>query len=363
MGRPSLQLDTHEQDLVLEMVEALGSSLNLGQVLDQAYGLMARLLPADCAAMCVSQPELPGGYDWVVARMPEAFATHYAELSAVDFVREAVVHQPNVVLRDSEMVAPGALERTALYQRCHDIGFPMEHVMSVLLDSRSDWHGGLTLYRERQRPFSERDRALLQRLTPMLVSTVRNCRLLGQQTRRASLLDTLFHHQGAQCVVLAPPGREVMRTEHATALLERWFSPLERAPGGLPLALLAPLARLPATRGLDSPPPDAWRREGPRMDLSVTYVPLPTEGTGRREWAVLLRETPHGPSLPDAWRERLTPREAEVVAGVLRGWDNQLIADDLKCSLGTVKKHLQHVFDKLGVSSRAALLHQATRTR
>jgi DNA-binding CsgD family transcriptional regulator len=361
MGGPSLQLDAHEQGLVLELVETLGSSLNLSEVLDGAYGLLARLLPTDCAAMCVSQPELPGGYDWVVTRMPEAFVTHYGELSAVDFVREAVVHQPNVVLRDSEMVTPRALERTALYQRCHEIGFPMRHVMSVLLDVRGDWHGGLTLYRERQRPFSDKDRALLQRLTPMLVSTVRNCRLLGQQSRRAALLDTLFHHQGAECVVLAPSGREVMRTAHATALLEQWFSPLERGPGGLPLALLAPLARLSGARGLEAPLPDAWLREGPMMDLRVTYVPLPPDGAGRREWALLLRETPHGTPLPEAWRERLTPREAEVVSAVLRGWDNQLIAEDLKCSLGTVKKHLQHVFDKLGVSSRAALLHHAAR--
>jgi DNA-binding CsgD family transcriptional regulator len=363
MGSPSLQLDAREQGLVLEMVEALGSSLKLGEVLDQAYGLLARVLPADCAAMCVSQPELPGGYDWVVTRMPEAFVTHYGELSAMDFVREAVVHQPNVVLRDTEMVAPRALERTALYQRCHEIGFPMEHVMSVLLDPRGDWHGGLTLYRERQRPFSDKDRALLQRLTPMLVNTVRNCRLLGQESRRASLLDSLFHHQGAECVVLAAGGREVMRTEHATRLLERWFSPLERAPGGLPVALLAPLSRLASAKGLEAQPPDAWLREGPVMDLRVTYVPLPPDGLGRREWALLLQETPHGPPLPEEWRERLTPREGEVVAGVLRGWDNQLIADDLKCSLGTVKKHLQHVFDKLGVSSRAALLHHAARRR
>ncbi|MFP2934626.1 LuxR C-terminal-related transcriptional regulator, partial [Pyxidicoccus sp. 3LG] len=130
-----------------------------------------------------------------------------------------------------------------------------------------------------------------------------------------------------------------------------------------PLALLAALARLSGARALEAPVPDVWRREGQGLDLSVTYVPLPPDTMGRRHWALVMRETSHAMPLPDAWRESLTPREAEVVAGVLRGWDNQLIADDLKCSLGTVKKHLQHVFDKLGVSSRAALLHHASRKR
>jgi DNA-binding NarL/FixJ family response regulator len=57
----------------------------------------------------------------------------------------------------------------------------------------------------------------------------------------------------------------------------------------------------------------------------------------------------------------LTQREVQVAECVLRGWDNQLIKEHLKCSLGTVKKHLQRVFDKLGVDSRAALIHKATR--
>lgn len=48
-------------------------------------------------------------------------------------------------------------------------------------------------------------------------------------------------------------------------------------------------------------------------------------------------------------------KEVDVPLRVLLGWDNQLIADELGCSLATVKKHLQHIFDKLGIPSRTAL--------
>jgi DNA-binding NarL/FixJ family response regulator len=97
------------------------------------------------------------------------------------------------------------------------------------------------------------------------------------------------------------------------------------------------------------------------VDLRVSFVPLPADGSGTRPWAIVLQEVSNTPPMPEPWRMRLTEREVEVVACVLRGWDNQLIADELGCSLGTVKKHLQRVFDKLGVDSRAALLHRATR--
>jgi DNA-binding NarL/FixJ family response regulator len=100
--------------------------------------------------------------------------------------------------------------------------------------------------------------------------------------------------------------------------------------------------------------------QGERKLLRVNFVPLPERDSGRL-WGLLLQEVADGVVPPRAWQEILTPRELEVVEGVLQGWDNELIADHLKCSLGTVKKHLQRIFDKVGVSSRSALISKASR--
>ncbi len=51
----------------------------------------------------------------------------------------------------------------------------------------------------------------------------------------------------------------------------------------------------------------------------------------------------------------LSPRELEVVALVAQGAANQDIADALKISQDTVKRHLTNAFDKTGVSSRLEL--------
>jgi DNA-binding NarL/FixJ family response regulator len=56
---------------------------------------------------------------------------------------------------------------------------------------------------------------------------------------------------------------------------------------------------------------------------------------------------------------RLTAREHEVVRLVARGMSNKAIARQLAISPRTVEGHLNHVFDKLGTTSRTELVHYA----
>lgn len=48
----------------------------------------------------------------------------------------------------------------------------------------------------------------------------------------------------------------------------------------------------------------------------------------------------------------LTPREMEVLGRLASGESNRQIAKELYLSLSTVKRHLEHIFPKLGVSDR-----------
>ena len=54
-------------------------------------------------------------------------------------------------------------------------------------------------------------------------------------------------------------------------------------------------------------------------------------------------------------RETLTPREIHVIAGVVAGSTNRDISSQLGMSEQTVKNHLSHIFDKVGVSNRLEL--------
>jgi ATP/maltotriose-dependent transcriptional regulator MalT len=61
--------------------------------------------------------------------------------------------------------------------------------------------------------------------------------------------------------------------------------------------------------------------------------------------------------------EPLSAREIEVLQLVAQGHSNSQIADQLIITVGTVKRHLNNIFGKLGVSSRTQAIVQARSLR
>lgn len=340
-----------EGKATLDLVEALGSSLNIQLVLERAYPLLLEVVPADYGALGISASGRPEDFQWTVSKIPPAFFAAYPEMAPHDFVRTSVASKPNVVLRDEEMVSRADLETNLMYRRAREVGAPLEQVMAVMLHIDARWQSGLSLYREKRRPFSERERAALQRVTPAIINAVRNCHLFGAAADWGVALEALLSDRGASMVLVASPATEVARTAGAAQLIEKWFTPSERRAGRLPDPLAAVLAQA-ACLDLASSPPLTWTRSRAEATLEVSFVRL-AGCTSKAGWMLLLQERQH------AWQARLTPREQEVTAAVIRGWDNGLIAAELGCTTATVKRHLTNIFDKLGVQSRTALIARA----
>ena len=60
-----------------------------------------------------------------------------------------------------------------------------------------------------------------------------------------------------------------------------------------------------------------------------------------------------------ARRFSLTPREEEILGMLLQGRSGPYIAEDLYLSKSTVKTHIRHIYDKIGISSRQQLIDKA----
>ena len=88
-------------------------------------------------------------------------------------------------------------------------------------------------------------------------------------------------------------------------------------------------------------PNTVWDRAGPLPPAAFERVPL-------------------HPYLTDRMLAPVTAREVEVLGYLARGHSNKQIAQRLVVAPKTVSNHVEHIYTKLGVSSRAAATLFAT---
>lgn len=159
-------------------------------------------------------------------------------------------------------------------------------------------------------------------------------------------------------VVLSDAGALIFANKTAQALLAFHFPAWEKREP-LPVDLCLWIAGVsPAsqhTRGSVSEP---WRMEREGRRLSVCLV------STEREKILLLNEDCPPVGTPRRGVETLrllgmTERESEVLFWVAEGKSNPAIGIILHIALRTVKKHLEHIFAKLGVENRTCAAARA----
>ncbi|MFM2059730.1 MAG: hypothetical protein RLY71_4115 [Pseudomonadota bacterium] len=169
-----------------------------------------------------------------------------------------------------------------------------------------------------------------------------------QQRQARNALDAFGH---ATLVVRLQDGRLIWQTALARQLLETHFaSDGRRAPTELLAWLQRETVRLGPVEGVIAAPPSLeLDAAGRRLRFTLH------EATGEGEWMLVLREADDAAALEAlALAFGLTPKEAEVLYWVVKGKTNRDIGDILGSSPATVKKHLEHVYEKLGVETRNA---------
>jgi DNA-binding response OmpR family regulator/DNA-binding CsgD family transcriptional regulator len=177
------------------------------------------------------------------------------------------------------------------------------------------------------------------------------------QRQARNALDAFGH---ATLALRLQDGRLVWQTALARKLLKDYFDVDDqvhssRAPTELLVWLQREITRVEAVgESLYEPAPLTVARGARRLTFALH------EATGDGEWLIVLREADDAAvveALTHAFK--LTGREAEVLYWVVQGKTNRDIADILGASPATVKKHLEHVYAKLGVETRTAAANLA----
>ena len=158
----------------------------------------------------------------------------------------------------------------------------------------------------------------------------------------------------ATAALRAEDGRLLWATPLARKLLREYF---EMEGQGTPPRLLAWVHEARAAARENREPPLVVARESRRLLASLHD---PAEPGHEGEWLLVLREENHAAAVEALMAAfRLTTREAEVLYWVSKGKTNKDIGDILGSSPRTVNKHLEHVFEKLGVETRTAAANLA----
>ena len=213
---------------------------------------------------------------------------------------------------------------------CRPLG--IDYVMKLYLPPR-DGMAAVFVFDRGRRDFSERDRMILGLLQPHLVSL----RVAARNRRVLAALEA--NEDNAQSlVVLAGDGSVAFAGRDARALLRRYFG--ADADRAFPEALRA------------------WNRsESTRLEedrLASPARPLTVEHGDRR---LIVHRVADGLLMQEEVGS-LTRREREILTLVDEGNSNAEIAARLWISPATVRKHLEHAYQKLGVRSRTAALAQ-----
>ena len=156
----------------------------------------------------------------------------------------------------------------------------------------------------------------------------------------------------ATVAVRAADGRLVWQTPLARKLLNGFFGNPEDV---APVELLNWIANANRARREGREPTALMVADGNRRLLASFH-----DQTGEDEWLVVLREENDASAVDSLIAAfRLTQREAEVLYWVVQGKTSKDIGDILGSSPRTVNKHLEHVFEKLGVETRTAAANLA----
>jgi DNA-binding CsgD family transcriptional regulator len=283
----------------------------------------------------------------------EAFALHARDHPLVGHFRSA---------RDArawslyDLVTPEAFRQTALYRKLYQPR-GIEYQLVMLLPDPSPGMCCIVLQRSNQ-DFSGEERQALELLWPHLIQASRNVRSYARG-RDAGVVKSLVEGRGI--IVLDRDCKVELCTEQARLWLAGYCA--ESFLRGR-IELPEKVAKWVADQLADTSParaiPERSRLEPLTLSRGDNFLTIRMiADTGRGQHLLILEEgTLNAP--PVALEGLgLTQREAEVLAWVAQGKSNPEVGIILGMSGRTVQKHLEHIFETLGVESRTAAILKA----
>ena len=312
--------------LLLDLLSAC-DALPFPEFQGEALRLVQEKLPFDSAlwaAGTVAAGPEPLIFSIFLYNQPQEMLANYERVKSRDLAFMKALAQPDTTINValSDVVWEAGSEAI----KAHGERYGMQHILTTVTRGPvTDLLGAIAFYRaDPANRFSEQERLLQQNLVPHLVALCNRSRIQH--------LEEALH-----------PGRE--RRRRAAALVDGKGMLYNANTGFINLML----AEWPEWRGPMLPP--------------VLFDAVVTTSATR---ALFSRIAVHASAVNDLFLlhlreiapcDSLSAREWDVASAFGRGLSHKEIARHLDIAPGTVRNHLTTIYEKLGVSNKAELVH------
>lgn len=238
-------------------------------------------------------------------------------------------------LRLSDASAQHDFEQTDLYRRFY-AAFGIRHQLLAPIEVAENRVVALAAFRTSD-PFDQRDLDELNALIPQIQSAWKTCAHIEHAQRDA------FRQLGFELVPLtAGYGGPPVSAAARAILADRW------GPDSWQQQLESWKRTVAAQTSSDDAAPVLWEAPG---GVEIRAVRLPDGGA-----ALAVRAQPPRPPRRSPIWNTLSPREREVAEWLIEGKTSAVVATLLGVKEPTVRKHLEHIYQKLGVENRASAI-------
>ena len=339
---------TTDYELLLECIRELHSFRDLESVrmwlLDTA---LPRLIPSDWLSynevdllhpektLAILKPESNGTVQPLLRRFNEVAHQHpliIGQLQSNDFP----VH------KISDFLAQEDYHKLELYQDVYR-HMRVEYQIAATIKLEPDRITAFALSRQRS-DYTERDRAILEMLRPHLVIALNN---LALATDRQSIQDSaeLALEELSSATIIVDRQDQIL---YHTGPGLKWIGAASQ--GILPVQISDWL-----NQAVTNTRRQTMNLKTEAGEIRIRFVP-----TGSSQWRllVLTAGTVRPPAPAQTNDFGLSKRQLEVARWVGHGKTNTEIARILGISPRTVQKHIEHIFEKMDVKTRVAIVTQ-----
>jgi DNA-binding CsgD family transcriptional regulator len=331
---------------LLESLRIIGEAEGIRDFATRTCQELLRLVPGICASYNETNTAARRSSAVLYPALDPAAYAHYRQvfqrhMDDNPILRHFETTGEGGVVTWTDVDPEGAFPHSPLYREFY-APRGIHSQIAFLLPAPPGIHVALAINRD-GRDFSDRERTLLAELRPHLVNLYR----LVSQAEAIQPRDAALADEGWSVVLVDDSGRVLQSNDVAVTI--------GRA-AGVDLSVGARLDNL--WPSMSSPAVDRWTTARPSAPVRVT---------GRAAVQMRLQRSPVGPHVlwirepsrvtqKDAEALGLTPRQAQVALLLVDGCTNLAIAQRLGVTESTVRRHMEAIFDRLGVRTRAAVV-------